>query len=251
MSSLLKSAKSYFHRISANSALGRRSRDYLRRIIDRSQYRVLSGTTLIGNGPGAWYMHTPSIRANQDCPILFSGGAGLGISFEIAFAQEFHGKVHLYDPSPTGKHTAEKHSTVAGIQFMPWALAKHAGTVRMSKPENPQEGSWTLPDGGTSLVDEFRSVSLVEEIKSKGYTAVDVIKLDIEGFEYEVIDSLLNSDVKIGQILLEYHHFFAHINVNQTKSAKKILKNKGYICYHKRGQDYCYVHSSKILQGIT
>jgi hypothetical protein len=119
----------------------------------------------------------------------------------------------------------------------------------MARPKNPQEGSWTLPGGGSSSVDEFQSVSLVDEIRSKGYGVVDVIKLDIEGFEYEVVESLLESDLRIGQILLEYHHFFPNISIKRTRQTKRFLKEKGFVCYYRQGQDHCYIHRSK-LSGI-
>ena len=37
---------------------------------------------------------------------------------------------------------------------------------------------------------------------------IDILKMDIEGAEYDVIDDIINSPVPIAQVLIEFHHRF-------------------------------------------
>jgi FkbM family methyltransferase len=44
--------------------------------------------------------------------------------------------------------------------------------------------------------------------QSLGHKHVDVLKMDIEGSEYEVIDDLCDLHLRIDQVLVEFHHRF-------------------------------------------
>ena len=48
--------------------------------------------------------------------------------------------------------------------------------------------------------------------------------MDIEGAEYDVIDDILNSNIRIHQILVELHHRFpGNINRKDKKIFEKII----------------------------
>lgn len=83
----------------------------------------------------------------------------------------------------------------------------------------------------------------VDEIVNNGFKNVDIVKLDIEGFEYEVLESLLSSSVYVGQILVEFHDFLPQIGFEQTKSIKRLLKDCGYVCFYKKRYDHSYIHT--------
>ena len=52
--------------------------------------------------------------------------------------------------------------------------------------------------------------------------------MDIEGSEYEIIESILNTDINIDQILIEFHDQFFENRIIKTRKAVKILKENGY-----------------------
>lgn len=213
-----------------------------RKVIDRLQYKKNPNAELIGHKNAAWCLDTSRTYLTES-PILFSGGAGNDISFEKKFAELFNGTIYLYDPSPTGKKTVEKDSPINKFFFIPKALGKESGSIKMSKPKDPLEGSWTINGGGGNGVDEFESVSLVKEIQRYGYQKIDVVKLDIEGFEYEVIDELLNSPLEIRQILVEFHDFFPNISILKSLKMRWLLKKKGYTCFYKHHYDFSFYKS--------
>ena len=55
-----------------------------------------------------------------------------------------------------------------------------------------------------------------------------IVKLDIEGAEYEVIQHIIDRKIKIHQLLIEFHHRFPGIGNKKTKEAIRILNNAGY-----------------------
>jgi len=61
-----------------------------------------------------------------------------------------------------------------------------------------------------------------------GHTQIDLLKMDIEGAEYEVLDGLLDSPIKPAQLLVEFHHRFPGIGVEKTANIVARLQQSGY-----------------------
>jgi FkbM family methyltransferase len=194
----------------------------------------------LGEKGGSWHV---APRFVQNPPVLFSGGVGNNIMFERAFARQFQGVVHLYDPSPTGLATWQSQIGMEStIYFHPLALTCKNDLVKMSPPKSRTEGSWTY--GPEADGDVFTGCMISQEIQRFDYHTVDVVKLDIEGFEYEVLVDLLESGLFVGQILVEFHDFFPNIPKYKTTDLKKRLKSKDYLCFYKQRFDHSYIHKS-------
>ncbi len=61
-----------------------------------------------------------------------------------------------------------------------------------------------------------------------GHSRIDLLKMDIEGAEYEVLEGLLVSPVKPRQLLIEFHHRFPGIGLKKTVNIIKHLQEVGY-----------------------
>ena len=48
--------------------------------------------------------------------------------------------------------------------------------------------------------------------------------MDIEGSEYAVLDEICQKNIKVGQILVEYHHHFSEIMCKTKNSVKNSMK---------------------------
>ena len=60
---------------------------------------------------------------------------------------------------------------------------------------------------------------------------IDVLKMDIEGSEYEVIEHIKKHQIDIKQILVEFHpHLEIHGRMKTLKAINK-LEAMGYHCY--------------------
>jgi hypothetical protein len=57
---------------------------------------------------------------------------------------------------------------------------------------------------------------------------VDLVKMDIEGFEYEVIEEMILSHTKPQCLLVEFHHLIYGIGVERTYETVQRLVSEGY-----------------------
>ena len=57
---------------------------------------------------------------------------------------------------------------------------------------------------------------------------IDLLKMDIEGAEYEVIEALPKNRVAINQILIEFHHMYKGVPISKTVDAISTLSNLGF-----------------------
>ena len=75
------------------------------------------------------------------------------------------------------------------------------------------------------------------------HTYIDLLKMDIEGSEYSVINDILASNVRPKQMLVEFHHRFQNIGINETKKALEIMKKMGYKLFFvsQSGEEFSFI----------
>ena len=65
-------------------------------------------------------------------------------------------------------------------------------------------------------------------MKKLNHSSISLIKIDIEGTEYQVIDHMIENGIFPQQVLVEYHHRFDHKDKKMTQRSLTNLRNKGY-----------------------
>lgn len=173
--------------------------------------------------------------------VVFSGGVGKDITFEMELSNRFNCQVYLFDPSPTGIRTINSLPSIPEkLHFFPIGLAKKNGLISFEPPKNPEEGSFTLSTGSvTAVTFECKKISTIAH--EMGISEFELLKIDIEGFEYEVIEDLLESELRVKQIAVEFHDFIDGISKEKTRKCIALLRSHGYTIFHKRGHDYSFV----------
>ena len=75
---------------------------------------------------------------------------------------------------------------------------------------------------------------------------VDILKMDIEGSEYEVIQDLVKSDFRPKQVLVEYHHRIHNTSFDKTRHSIDSLLKAGYELFNisELGDEYSFVYSA-------
>jgi hypothetical protein len=71
--------------------------------------------------------------------------------------------------------------------------------------------------------------------------SIDLLKIDIEGFEYEVLESCLADRIPIQQICVEFHDFFPEISKAKTRGMIRALNAHGFDLIHRHRHDHTFL----------
>ena len=197
-----------------------------------------------GTGYGAWPVCENSLDKDS---VVYAVGIGEDISFDLALIDRFELTVHAFDPTPASLAWLEKQELPASFVSYPVGLAGYDGTAEFHAPANPAHVSFSMSHQAGNLeesvvVDVKRLSSLMEML---GHTHIDVLKMDIEGGEYDVISDLVTSGIDVKQLLVEFHHRIEGIGLDATRNAISKLNQAGYkIAYVSAiGEEYLFVKS--------
>ena len=137
--------------------------------------------------------------------MIYSGGVGEDISFERELIRRFGVRIHIFDPAPVAVHTIALVNNDR-LLFKPLGLAASTA-ARFSIGGGTDSSTWLKAGGSESLP----CTSIAREMEMNGHDSIDLLKIDIEGFEYEVLESCLAKEIPIKQICVEFHDFFPEI----------------------------------------
>jgi hypothetical protein len=80
------------------------------------------------------------------------------------------------------------------------------------------------------------------------HAKIDMLKMDIEGAEDKVIDSIVQTTIRPEQFLVEFHHGFYGIGRDDVRRSVQKMSDMGYRIYwvSDRGLEYAFVHRAFI-----
>jgi len=186
-----------------------------------------------------WYIYTDGWAGRE--PVVYSGGVGKDISTELELLNAFSCRIFIYPPSPTAQETMRSsRNQHKRLTYEPLGLAGRAGTHVFAPPRRAEEGSFRKQATEQDAVN-FTCVRLAEQASQRGHLEIDLLKLDIEGFEYEVLDDVLDSGIVIHQLCVEFHHFLPGHTARQTSRAVSMLRSAGFRIVYKRGADFTFL----------
>ena len=165
--------------------------------------------------------------------VIYSFGVGEDVSFDLRLMEHFHLEVHGFDPSPRSIEWVGKKELPEKFHFYPYGLAASDGSITFSEPAEANIHSLKITDpketGSSALKTHQLPVHrLPTIIQMLGHDRIDILKMDIEGAEYDVIEDIIRSQVPIYQVLIEFHHRFANLGIGKTREAISQLNKAGY-----------------------
>ncbi len=186
-----------------------------------------------GNNYGGFYVIPSLINSNS---IIYSFGIGEDISFDNDIINEFQCQVFGFDPTPKSINwvAMKKDDLGSSFNFFEYGLGAETGEVDFYLPKNSDNISGSIVNQINVNENEKVAVllkSFVDITNELGHKKIDLVKMDIEGAEYLIIDSILESGIEIDQLLIEFHDRFFHNGKELTQNAITKLKKKGYEIY--------------------
>jgi len=215
-------------------------RRLVRRSIDSVFSKSLKDKMTLGTKAGAqWTLCVGKLNSNS---IVYSGGVGGNISFEIELVRRFGLAVVIFDPSPIALETIERHSSdpeMRRIEFNPVGLASESKNLYFEPSKVP--GEWQMAAGEGAGSRKIKCTTIAYEMEKRGHNKLDLLKLDIEGFEYQVLDQCLNNQVNVGQVCVEFHDFLPGIGRKLTLQSILALRKHGFSVIHKQRHDFTFL----------
>ena len=213
----------------------------------------------LGQGAGSWAVWPEHLGRES---VLYSFGVGRDISFERAMIDRYGLTVHAFDPTPLALGWAKSQQLPERFYLHELGLAAYDGSAWFQPPTKLKFESFSMVRrSGLGAVIEAPVRRLQTLAEMLGHIRVDVLKMDIEGAEYEVLRDILAGRIGIGQILVEFHHRWKEVGPAQTRQAIASLEAAGYLvaAVSSGGTEYTFVpkaggpaaHNSSFPSGAS
>lgn len=185
----------------------------------------------VNSGDQAWYFAAGSLKPGD---IVYSLGLATNIEFDLNLIANYGVDIHGFDPTPESISWICQQSLPAAFHHHPVAVGGHSGEMVFQLPDKDgacaREIASTSPSAAHTISVPCKTLtSIATEL---GHRSIALLKIDVEGSEYAILDDLLQSNLQVRQILVEFHHRFTGLNLAMTKNAVRNLRSRGYELIH-------------------
>lgn len=217
----------------------------------RLQVRRLPKQNFLGTDYGGYNVPEGLLHPEAIC---YSVGAGEDISLDVEIANRYNPFIFIFDPTERAekhflkvKNDAEKGTqtplyknyiypttpqTFQKITFEKVGLWVRTDVLKFFVPAKKEHVSHSLVNlQKTSEYVEVPVRGLDDLMQQYGHQEIDMLKIDIEGSEFEVIEDLLNKKIPVKYICLEYHRL-GNKPIEKIQTSIDALINNNYICIY-------------------
>jgi FkbM family methyltransferase len=209
----------------------------------------------MGTDYGGWKVPMDFLHEGSVC---YFAGAGIDISFDVEVAKQFNTNVYIIDPTPVAKDhfnsLAERtkkgekleinrtkgiyyqinQDTLKLLHYIDLGLWSKDTFIKFYEPSNSETMvSHSIVNlHKTSSSFEAEVVKLSTLMKKLRHKHVDYLKIDIEGAEYEVINSMLSESLSVSVLGIEFdevHHPLDRKSIERIEKTIENLKNADYL----------------------
>jgi FkbM family methyltransferase len=172
--------------------------------------------------------------------IVFDIGANIGY-LSLVFAESVgeKGMVYAFEPEETNFNTLKlnislnKYDNIFPLKL---AVSNVEAKLKLYKASDNNKGSHSTIYNPENLEETFEEVDTIifdKFIETKGITKVDIIKIDVEGAEYEVILGMKETIERFHPIIfMEMNDPIQEKRGVSTAKLKEIIINYGYNCFN-------------------
>ena len=183
-------------------------------------------TRYLGSPYGGWMIATMPL-CDVSSPVVLSFGLGDDVSFDEAMISTYHARVFGFDPTPASLRWLAAHGVPAGMSVEPIGIAAFDGEQEFAMSAGETRGNFSSKQrGDITVVCQVRRYATL--LAMLGLRRVDVLKLDVEGAEFDIIDDLLASAALPTQLLVEFHHRLHNIHVSETRRSVRAIQRAGF-----------------------
>ena len=168
--------------------------------------------------------------------IVIDGGCSYEADFSLHMIKNYGLKAYGVDPTRKHKNSlnllVKKHK--GRFTYLPFAINAIDGTLMFHESKTNESGS-LLKDHTNVKQDKIinykiKAISLKSLLKYINIKQIEILKLDLEGAEYDLLNKISKEEVlPFRQIFVEFHHHaIDHYNKSDTLRIVKRICNLGF-----------------------
>lgn len=182
-----------------------------------------------GSSYGGFFINPTLLNSKS---IVYSFGIGKDITFDKTIMKKHGCKIYAFDPTPKSIDYIRENNPSDLFAFHDYGITNlESGLQNFYLPTNPKGVSGSLVQSECVNPNDIISVkmkSFKDITKELGHTHIDLLKMDIEGSEYDVLIDIINSNVTIKQLIVEFHDRLFDLENYRSKEIVNKLKDNGY-----------------------
>ncbi len=206
--------------------------------------RVLDATPYRPSKVGDWALWTDAVRSDS---IVYSFGVGDNVAWDLEMIRRFGCTVHAFDPTPASIAWVSRQTLPPQFVFHDCGISSFDGELPFYPPRRAgsthfsQERRGGLLDRRAPVLGQVGRLATI--MQSLAHRRIDVLKLDVEGSEFEAVPDMLDSGLAIDQLLVEIHYHFRSRSFREGLALIDRVKASGMECIHvsPRGFEFTFV----------
>ena len=184
-----------------------------------------------GNQYGGFFLNPSLINENA---VVYSFGIGEDISFDKEIIDTHKCHVYGFDPTPKSINWCKKQDLPECFHFHDFGISQETGKTHFHLPNNKKHVSGSIIQHNNVSEENFVEVemkSFKDILKMYNHDQIDVLKMDIEGSEYDVIEDVLKSGILIHQMAIELHERFFKNGKDKSIQLVDLMKRHGFVIF--------------------
>ena len=199
-------------------------------------------TRWMGSDYGGFYVVDHLLSKDS---IVYSCGVGEDISFDLAVMAQYGLNVYAFDPTPLAIKFIGETSVPPLFHFEAIGIGNRDETTKFYLSTDERDISASIidkQDHAECINVEMQKISTI--MKRLTHQRIDLLKMDIEGSEYAVLENMLEEEIFPKQLCIEFHHRFPQIGLEPTRSIIQKLNKVGYKIakISASGLEYTFLH---------
>lgn len=157
---------------------------------------------------------------------------------------KYNSSILIFEPyKPYAEAIESRFKKNEKIKIFPFGLGKINGTEKLNISA---DGSSVFKRGADANISEIKIVEAAVFLRDQGITRIDLIKINIEGGEYDLLENLIDEGIinKIANIQVQFHDFVPNAYTRMKNIQEELSKT------HELTYQYEFVWENWRLKSI-
>ena len=162
---------------------------------------------------------------------IISAGVGEDISFDLELIKHRKCQVVGIDPTPKSHAFIEQQENLTNFELIKRALHTKDGEVlQMYKNKRDDHVSESILPTHQSVkdFDSYYTETISLPMLFEKYKNISLVKMDIEGAEYAILENLESIPTSVKQVCIEFHHFCTNKSIGDTEKILDKMRSLGF-----------------------